>query len=178
MPVGKFFNLPDKSPDDFLLPRHALTFILRARRASPIAHFPPIIPSFAVSPSFPLSKNPINRQLRVLRETKSFVGWTIPCTRMCIYIYMYIYIQRVKRLTCKLIFTSAFPSYPIQLISINVHKLPLRNRNSRLLRSLSKEPKFHSIKVLIKVVACKEVPHAGRGRGRREMGYPYVSNLI
>lgn len=81
------------------------------------------------------------------------------------HVYIYVYIQRVKRLTCKLVFTSAFPSYPIQLISINVHKLPLRNRNSRLLRSLSKEPKFHSIKVLIKVVACKEVPHAGREEG-------------
>lgn len=82
------------------------------------------------------------------------------------HVYIYVYIQRVKRLTCKLVFTSAFPSYPIQLISINVHKLPLRNRNSRLLRSLSKEPKFHSIKVLIKVVACKEVPHAGGGGGK------------
>lgn len=83
--------------------------------------------------------------------------------------YIYIYIYRTLHVQTR-IYLGLLPSYPIQLISINVHKLP-RNRNSRLLRSLSKEPKFHSIKVLIKVVACKEVPYEGGI-------YPYVSNLI
>lgn len=61
MPVGKFFNLLDKSPDDFL-PRPRLTFILRARCASRTSD--PIISSsnnFVVFPRFP-STSPILRK--------------------------------------------------------------------------------------------------------------------